>query len=127
MKKFLFYHLPIILYSALILTVSAMPNLRTPEVRFLAADKVFHFIEYALFAFLAYRSMLHLRSVPRAGQALVTSFVLLIAFAVIDEWVQKYTPGRHAEVWDYLTDVVGGSVVLLLLWWRQRRIDAQTG
>ena len=124
MKAFLYYHMPVILYAALILTVSSTPHLRTPEIRFLAADKVVHFIEYALFALLVYRSMLHLRPGLSAHKALWFSGLLLLVFAVLDEWVQKYTPGRHAEFLDYVADVVGGSAVLALLWWRRRCRDA---
>ncbi len=121
MRTFFFYHMPVLLYGALILTVSSIPYLRTPEVRFLAADKAVHFVEYALFALLIYRSMLHLKTGFRASHALLLSLLLLFVFAIFDEWVQKQTPGRHAELLDYVADVVGGTAVLTLLWWRRRR------
>ena len=57
LAAFFRYHLPLILYGGLILFVSSIPNLHPPRVSWLPFDKVAHFLEYAVFAFLAYRSL----------------------------------------------------------------------
>jgi VanZ family protein len=121
MKSFLLYHLPVMLYGGVILAVSSIPHLQTPEVRFLAFDKVAHFLEYALFALLAFRSVSHLGGREGNNRSFGISFVVIALFAVIDEYVQSLTPGRHPDYLDYVFDVLGGTLVLVLLWYRRRR------
>ena len=123
MRTFILYHLPVILYGAVILAVSSIPYLQTPEVRFLAFDKVAHFMEYALFAYLAFRSAARLVSPKRIIRAFLITFAILAIFAVIDEGLQSFTPGRHPDVLDYAFDVVGGTLVLLLMWLKHRRAN----
>ncbi len=123
MKRFLQYHLPVILYGSLILTVSSIPNLRTPEIRFLAFDKVAHFIEYALFAFLAFRSLSNLPPRKNGWGAYIATLVCVLIFSFLDELVQYYTPGRHWDILDILTDFLSGLLVLVAirLWYRDIR------
>jgi len=121
MRNFLYYHLPVIIYGAAILMVSSIPHLKSPELRLLAADKVAHFLEYALFALLAYRSFSHLGGKTRHNLAFSLSFALLAVFALLDEFLQSWTPGRNSDTMDYLFDLLGGTLVLLYLHWRQSR------
>lgn len=127
MRSFLYYHLPVIVYGAAILMVSSIPNLKSPELRILAADKVAHGLEYALFALLAYRSFSHLTGETRQNFTLFLSLALILIFALVDEYLQSWTPGRHPEVMDYLFDILGGALVLLYLRWRQARTAAAPG
>jgi len=104
--------------------VSAVPHLKSPELRILAADKVAHCLEYALFALLAYRSFSHYKGETRPNLTFFLSLGLLAIFALVDELLQTWTPGRHPDVLDYFFDLVGGTVVLLYLLWRQGRTAA---
>ena len=54
-RTLLVYHLPVLLYAGGIIAVSSIRNLPSPQIEGLAMDKVAHFVEYALFAFLAFR------------------------------------------------------------------------
>ena len=121
MRSFLYYHLPLIAYGAIILMVSSIPNLKSPELRILAADKVAHFLEYALFALLAHRSISHYKGEARYNLTFYLSFSLLALFAFFDEFLQHWTPGRTPDPLDYLSDLIGGTIVLLYLRWRQGR------
>jgi VanZ family protein len=121
MRAFLIYHLPVLAFGALILAVSSIPNLHTPELRFLAADKLAHFLEYALFALLVYRSMRHLAANRHSSVSLVLPIVFLAIFAAGDEYVQKFAPGRYSDPMDFLADMIGGTLVVLVLWVRRRR------
>ena len=127
MRKFVLFHLPVILYGAAVLVVSSIPNLHTPKIRILAADKLLHFLEYALFAFLIFRSFSNLTRRTPTRLAFWLGLLFLAAFAVLDEYVQSLTPGRSSEVLDYLTDLFGGAVILVLLWLRQRSRAASAG
>lgn len=116
MKKLLIYHLPLIVYAGLILGVSSISNLKSPQIRFLAVDKVAHFLEYAIFAFLTFRSMNQLSNWTRLRTPFLISLLILAIFAVIDESLQSLIPGRNPDVIDYLSDLSGGVLVLALLW-----------
>ena len=121
MKPFLKYHLPVILYGALVLGVSSIPNLRTPEVKLLASDKIAHFLEYAFFALLAFRSTSHLVTSKSKSLPFVIALLWLAVFAVIDEVLQSFIPGRHSDWLDYVFDQAGAVAVLLLLFWNRYR------
>lgn len=127
-RKILYYHLPVILYGAAVLAVSSIPYLRTPEVRFLVFDKLAHFVEYALFAFLAFRSVVNLGLKARIEVLILLVLLFTATFALVDEFaVQRYTPGRIPSIGDYLTDLSGAVLVLVLLWLRrrnQRRLES---
>jgi len=95
--------------------------LKSPEIRFLAKDKVAHFLEYAIFAFLTFRSLAHLSGSHRAGKVALLTLLLLAGFAVVDELLQGFIPGRHPDVRDYAADLAGAVVIVALLWWSRRR------
>ena len=121
MISFLKYHLPVILYGALVLGVSSIPNLRTPEVRYLASDKIAHFLEYAFFALLAFRSTSHLLRSQSRFLPFLAALLWLAGFAVVDEVLQSFIPGRHSDWLDYVFDLAGAVAVLLLLFWNRQR------
>ena len=85
-------------------------------MRFLAVDKVAHFLEYAVFAFLTFRSMSRLTDWSRSRTPFLISLLILAVFAVLDETLQSFIPGRNPDVIDYLSDLSGGILVLGLLW-----------
>jgi VanZ family protein len=121
MKAFLKYHLPAILYALAILTIPSITGFRTHVIRFLLTDKLAHSLEYAIFAFLTYRSLSHLER--RLGERLVLllSILNLAIFGLVDEGLQAFIPGRQADIWDYLADLTGGLFVLAVLALLRRR------
>jgi len=128
MKAFAIYHLPAILYGIAILAVSSAPNLKVPEVDFWAVDKVVHFLEYAGFAFLIFRSVSRSRWGRRGCSAFWTSLALLAGVALTDELWQSFVPGRVSDPLDYLADVLGGAVaVVVLSFVRSRKSQQKPG
>jgi len=125
MKAFAIYHLPAILYGIAILAVSSVPNLKTPEVDFWAVDKVVHFLEYAGFAFLTFRSISRLGWGKRRRLAFWSALALLAGVALIDEIWQGFVPGRTSDPLDYLADVLGGAVAVVVLWLARSRKPQQ--
>ncbi|MBU0984979.1 MAG: VanZ family protein [candidate division Zixibacteria bacterium] len=115
LRTFVRYHLPLILYSLAILLVSSIPNFRVPLVPFHGADKVAHFLEYAVFAALCFRSFVHLSARITRNGAFWCSVGFLLLFALVDESVQRFTPGRQSDLVDYVTDLLGGLLVLIVL------------
>ncbi len=97
-----------------LLTLTHWPNLTPPppELQGLQLDKLVHFAMYVLVAFLCIQS----RLVGRAAQPttnLILGATLAALLGVVDEYTQKYVPGRHASVLDGVTNLTAvGSVAV---------------
>ncbi|MFO7156240.1 MAG: VanZ family protein [Pseudomonadota bacterium] len=94
---------PVALYAGLIVFASSRSSL--PSLRL--NDKLLHFGEYAVLAFLVNRAICLIRPgiAPRA--VAVLAVVLATAFGVTDELHQRFVPGRDASVFDLLADFFG--------------------
>ncbi|MCC7417063.1 MAG: VanZ family protein [Acidobacteria bacterium] len=98
---------PPLAYMALIFYLSAQPDpvpLLTETVR----DKWLHLGGYAVLAALFSRAL--------AGERLALATALLCAFAAAsaygasDEWHQRFTAGRSADVVDWIADTAGAGL-----------------
>ena len=81
--------------------------------------KVAHLTEYALLGFLAARAF---RGSPRhtlQRRWFLVSLVLIIVYALIDEYHQSFEPSRTASIYDSLIDMVGGLTALIIARRRQ--------
>ena len=121
--RFLWYHLPVILYAAAILAVSSMTNLSPPQVRLIAIDKLAHFLEYAVFAYITFRSFSHLGKTFSPSLSYLLTILFVSLFAVGDEYFQSFIPGRVMDATDLLTDIFGAFLVTTFFWLRRRRIE----
>jgi VanZ family protein len=121
-RRFLYYHLPMILFGGAIIAVSSVPDLHTPQVKDIAFDKVAHLIEYAIFAFLTFRSFSNWPWMARGSRACIFAALFLTAFASFDEFYQHLIPGRFASVYDVLADLCGALLVLAFFEARRRRM-----
>jgi VanZ family protein len=70
--------------------------------------KVAHFTEYAILGFLAARAF---RTSPRW---FLISAVLVVVYALLDEYHQSFVPSRTASVFDSFIDMAGGITALIL-------------
>ncbi len=120
--RFVWYHLPLIIYSAAIIAVSSIANLRQPELQVIAFDKLAHLFEYALLAYLAFRSFSNLIPVDRARLAFLLAAVFVSGYAIFDEWFQSMIPGRDSSGWDVLADLIGALLVLSFFAVRRYRL-----
>jgi len=84
--------------------------------------KIAHFAEYALLALLAARAFIPSSRVFLRRAWFAASLLLVIAYALFDEYHQSFVPTRTGTIWDSLIDIAGGLTALLALgWWRARR------
>lgn len=54
---------------------------------------------------------------PRLRSGLFFSFIIGLFFSIIDEWHQKYIPGRTCDIFDALADISGilfAAIIYLL-------------
>jgi len=77
--------------------------------------KLAHFTEYAILGFLAARAFrLSPRTAIRSRWFLI-SLIVVVIYALIDEYHQSFVPTRTASVWDSFIDISGGLAALLLV------------
>lgn len=80
--------------------------------RFAHDDKLVHAGLYAVLG--ALLRLASGRVAPAAAGGLVVG--------LLDETIQSRVPGRHADPWDVLADVVGATAgALAVAWWLRRR------
>lgn len=105
-------------YWIFLFCVMHFPKARLPGV-VPAEDKVAHLLAYGLLAFLLWKFAEALRRGPVDAGFRWRALLLLSAYAVIDEYLQKFV-GRSASVGDWLADVVGAATMIAFLDWRRR-------
>ena len=71
--------------------------------------KLAHFTEYAILGVLAARAF---RTSPRW---FLISAVLIIVYALLDEYHQSFVPSRTASVFDSFIDMAGGISALIFI------------
>lgn len=120
-RRFLLYHLPAIICAAAIIIISSIPKLKAPNLGFPAFDKLAHFVEYAVFAFLTFRSFSRISRKMTMSWTFLLSVLFLSLFALLDEIFQHFVPGRHSDVYDFTMDILGALVVLIYLRVRPQR------
>jgi VanZ family protein len=93
--------LPVVLWAALIFTLSSIPDLGTGLGTWdLVLRKIAHAAEYAVLGFLLLRAIGNELAGLAGG----------IAYAISDEIHQSFVPGRQAAVRDVLVDAAGVAV-----------------
>ena len=93
------------------------PN-TTPEtlaVVHFVVRKIAHFTEYAILAYLAARAFCTSPRAALANRWFLAALVLIVIYALLDEYHQTYVPSRTASIYDSLIDMSGGLVMLLVL------------
>jgi VanZ family protein len=102
---------PLVLaWMALIFALSSIPNeIRGPESR-VPYDKIAHFVEFGVLAFLVAWIVARVRGMPVGGTAAVIGVAAAVVYGVTDEWHQAYVPGRDPSWEDLATDAAGAVV-----------------
>lgn len=99
--------LPPVIWIVVIFGLSSIPGIQLegPELP-TNIDKVAHFFEYAILAFVLHRGLSYRNE--RGGLSLVVIVVsCALAIAVFDELYQSFIPGRESSVADVVSDVAG--------------------
>ncbi|MBI3811925.1 MAG: VanZ family protein [Nitrospirae bacterium] len=112
-QQFIRYWLPVIAYAGFILFVSSLP-IRIRHAPFPHYDKVFHFIEYGIFAGLWYRALRMTTPIPSYGWGWtgVATFLICLMFGTGDELYQVFTPYRVSDIYDVVADASGAFAVV---------------
>jgi VanZ family protein len=112
--------LPPLAWAGCILIATSIPGRYIPRVEIREADKAVHWVLYGIFAVLLYNAL------PRRVNArAITVIGVIIAFAALDEFHQKFIPGRSMDIEDWFADVGGAMVFLLVATFIQRRRESR--
>ena len=76
--------------------------------------KAGHFSEYAVLAFLARRAFITSSRAWLGQHWFESALLLLVIYALLDEYHQSFVPSRTASIYDSAIDVAGGLTVLLI-------------
>jgi VanZ family protein len=112
------YWLPVLLWMAVIFTLSNQPDLprHSSQLLDLFLKKLGHVSEYVVLAFLVERAWARGSVRP---SSLVIPAVIAMVYAISDEYHQWFVPGRYANPWDILIDGLGTLGGLGLSAWRR--------
>jgi VanZ family protein len=92
------------------------PNLseeRVTAIHFLMR-KLAHFTEYAVLGVLSARAFASSANDSVRRHWFQVSLLLIVCYALLDEFHQSFVPGRTASIYDSAIDVAGGLTALLL-------------
>ena len=98
-------------YAAVIIFVSSRPYLRAPGPEFELKDNLAHAIEYGIMAALLFRAL-----APLVWPDVLLAFLLVMtataSLAAADEVFQGTVPGRHRDILDWTSDMVGAAAAV---------------
>ena len=110
MKRRLLWGTALLLYGGLIFWLSSRPFPGGPPLfHFDYGDKLWHFLEYLLFGFLAWKAFL-----PQDKVGLILVLFISWGYAGSDELHQLFVPTRAASFFDWGADSLGAIAGLLL-------------
>jgi VanZ family protein len=93
-----------------IISVSSIPRIPTLKIHTahseIRLDYFIHFCEYGFLAFLAFLTLADKEFRLKSGKFLIIATGLIL-FAILDEYHQKFIPGRAFNVKDILSNIMG--------------------
>ena len=97
-----------IFYLCVIVYLSATPSNELGYFSFIwRYDKYVHFFEYLVLGFLLVNALI-INPMSKLDWIAVIAFIII--FPIIDETVQRFTPGRIPDVIDAIADISGGLI-----------------
>jgi VanZ family protein len=101
---------PLIAWIVVIFGLSSIPgiSIKGPDIPG-GIDKVAHFVEYAILAFVLHRGI-RFRNEHSGLSLIIIVASCALVIAVLDELYQSLIPGRESSVADVVADVAGMAV-----------------
>jgi VanZ family protein len=101
------------------------PNTSAETLAFIhiGVRKLAHFLEYAVLGFLAARAFRGSPRSPIRNKWFALAAVLIIVYALFDEYRQSFVPSRTPSIYDSFVDIAGGLTALLII--RRRKSDVR--
>lgn len=87
--------------------------------------KAAHFTEYAILAALVARAFRSSSRQLLRSRWFAISLLLVVVYALSDEFHQRYVPTRTASIYDSMIDSAGGLMGLIFVSWRRKRTKSK--
>jgi hypothetical protein len=106
---------PLFLWGLVIFLFSSRPTgvASTIQLQDFFIKKTAHFVEYGIFATLAFRALKGSGVKPQ--NAYIYAFLITLGYAITDEFHQAFTPGREPTVRDIFIDASGAAITLICI------------
>jgi len=91
----------------LIYYASSVPGREMPKFDVPNIDKLFHFVEYLVLAFLLARAFYNTSSKPDYKSIFIASALIAALYGISDEFHQRFVPERSCDIIDLLSDIAG--------------------
>jgi VanZ family protein len=79
-------------------------------------DKVIHFVEYAIFAFILYRVFIHSSKTRVITMAAAYTAIIAVGYGGALELYQAFLPWRDCNALDFMANCAGVAFTLGLCW-----------
>lgn len=89
----------------------------TRDILSFIVRKCAHMTEYAILAFLIYKTIVHIEN------SLIKSFIFTFLYACSDEFHQLFIAGRAGQFKDVCIDSTGALIMLLIIYFINKRKD----
>lgn len=121
LKGLLKYQLPPLFWIFVIFVLSSIPRLPTvlgvPE----GADKIGHAFLFFILCWLSWRALFYQPHFPLMSRyALLGAFIFTVVYGLLDEFHQRFVPGRTSDIYDVMADA-GGALLFAVIAWMMRR------
>ncbi|MBI3353330.1 MAG: VanZ family protein [Nitrospirae bacterium] len=123
-NKRIFYLSAAIAYALLIFFLSSLTGAEADRLNYFKIwDKLAHFLEYALFCFLVSKALFFTLENNMKRYISLLAVLIVILFAISDEFHQSFVPGRSAEVYDVFADGMGAVLSQIILYIKEVKGD----
>lgn len=125
-KNHVLWWMPVFVWGGIIVAGSSFNSHYLEKIPWTRLDKLVHFVDFLIFGFLLYRALLYSQLKFSAANKAMLAIMIAAVFAVVDECLQHFIPGRAVDVYDYAADYIGLTVGVLLYGKRARIADNKT-
>jgi len=112
--------LALLLYCGLIFFLSSQSSLIETPLDFPNKDKLIHACAYAIMAYVAWLAFHH--HMKSYAWLAISSLLFASFYGMTDEFHQSFVAGRNADVWDWLADTTGASMMVVILYRKWLRV-----
>lgn len=120
LKHFFWYQFPALAWMAAIFIQSSLSYIEVPDLGFSAQDKLAHVLEYAILGFFSTRALLFQQNSKIRKNAIWLALVFGSLYGISDEIHQAFVPGRSADFWDIVADILGVTLVAVFYFLRKK-------
>lgn len=110
-----------VLWMLLIWLVSSIPSKDLPTVNIWSGDKLAHILVYFIWGLLV---STYMRTRTAATKTYLGVFVLMWISAALDEYHQRFIPGRSVSIYDFYANSFGLLSALLTGLYQKKKIQA---